>query len=146
MEKEDPAGLIVTALTAQVESSEAAPVLHVHVGLGLAQAAHRPAEPLPGGLVEGRVAVELVLVVQTGALLHQHLRHLQVASSCRSLEGRVPRLGIVQSATNNKQTNLQSPARWHRNPGLATPPLSPAVRRWQPRGELSLPPEKKNSN
>ena len=101
MEEEDPAGLIVAALTAQVESCEAAPVLHVHVGLGLTQAAHGATEPLPGGLVEGRVAVELVLVVQTGALLHQHLRHLQVASSCSSLEGRVPGLGIVQSATNN---------------------------------------------
>ena len=103
VEQEDPTGLVVAALTTQVESCEAAPVLHVDVGLGLAEAAHRPAEPLPGGLVEGRVAVELVLVVQTGALLHQHLRHLQVASSCSSLEGRVPGLGIVQSATNNKQ-------------------------------------------
>ena len=92
MEKEDPAGLIVTALTAQVESCEAAPVLHVHVGLGLAEAAHCPAEPLPGGLVEGRVAVQLVLVVQAGSLLHQHLHHGQVAASCCSLEGRVTSL------------------------------------------------------
>ena len=85
VEKEDPTGLIVAALTTQVESSEAAPVLHVHVGLGLAQAAHCPTEPLPGGLVEGRVAVELVLVVQAGPLLHQHLHHGQVAASCCSL-------------------------------------------------------------
>ena len=86
VEKENPTGLIVATLTAQVESCEAAPVLHVHVGLGLAQAAHCPAEPLPGGLVEGRVAMELILVVQTGALLDQDLHHGQVTSSCCSLE------------------------------------------------------------
>ena len=63
MEEEDPTGLIVAALTAQVKSCEAAPVLHVHVGLGPAQRAHSPAEPLPGGLVQRRVAVQLVLVV-----------------------------------------------------------------------------------
>ena len=96
MEEEDPAGLIVAALTAQVESCEAAPVLHVHVGLGLAEAVHCPAEPLPGGLVEGRVAVQLVLVVQAGALLHQHLHHGQVPASCRSLQGCVASLGRFQ--------------------------------------------------
>ena len=85
MEEEDPTGLIVAALTAQVESCEAAPVLHVHIGLGLAEAAHGATESLPGGLVEGRVAVQLVLVVQAGSLLHQHLHHGQVAASCRSL-------------------------------------------------------------
>ena len=85
VEKENPTGLIVATLTAQVESCEAAPVLHVHVGLGLAQAAHCPAEPLPGGLVEGRVAMELILVVQTGALLDQDLHHGQVTASCCSL-------------------------------------------------------------
>ena len=106
VEKENPTGLIVATLTAQVESCEAAPVLHVHVGLGLAQAAHCPAEPLPGGLVEGRVAVELVLVVQAGALLHQNLRHLEVASSCSSLQGRVPGLGIFQSETNNNKQQI----------------------------------------
>ena len=57
MEKEGPTGLIVATLTAQVESCEPAPVLHVHVSLGLTQAAHGPTEPLPGGLVEGGVAV-----------------------------------------------------------------------------------------
>ena len=62
VEKENPTGLIVATLTAQVESCEAAPVLHVHVGLGPAQRAHSPAEPLPGGLVQRRVAVQLVLV------------------------------------------------------------------------------------
>ena len=86
MEEEDPAGLIVAALTTQVESCEAAPVLHVDIGLGLAQTAHCSAEPLPGGLVEGRVAMELILVVQTGALLDQDLHHGQVTSSCCSLE------------------------------------------------------------
>ena len=85
VEKENPTGLIVATLTAEVESCEAAPVLHVHVGLGLAEAAHAPTEPLPGRLVEGRVAVQLVLVVQAGALLHQHLHHGQGPAPCRSL-------------------------------------------------------------
>ena len=41
----------MTVLAAEVEGGEAAPVLHVHVGLGAAQGAHRSTEPLPGGLV-----------------------------------------------------------------------------------------------
>ena len=51
MEEESPAGLIVTALTAEMEGSEASSVLHVDIGLGLAEAAHRLSEALPGGLV-----------------------------------------------------------------------------------------------
>ena len=101
VEEEDPTGLVVAALTTQVESCEAAPVLHVDIGLGLAQTAHCSAEPLPGGLVEGRVAVQLVLVVQAGALLDQHLHHLEVAAACRSLQGRVTSLQH-QSVSNFK--------------------------------------------
>ena len=41
----------MTVLAAEVKGSEAAPVLHVDVGLGAAQGAHRPTKPLPGGLV-----------------------------------------------------------------------------------------------
>ena len=51
MEQQYPAGLVVAVLAAEVERGEAAPVLHVDVGLGPAQGAHRPTEPLPGGLV-----------------------------------------------------------------------------------------------
>ena len=57
MQQQNPAGLIVTILTTEMEGGESAPVLHVHVRLGPAQGGHGLAEPLPGGLVQGRVAV-----------------------------------------------------------------------------------------
>ena len=75
----------MAGLAAEVEGSEASSVLHVDVGLGLAQAAHRLTEALPGGLVQRRVAVQLVLVVEAGSLLHQNLHDLQVTSSRGSL-------------------------------------------------------------
>ena len=62
VQQQHPGGLVVPVLAAEVERGEAAPVLHVHVGLGPAQRAHSPAEPFPGGLVQRRVAVQLVLV------------------------------------------------------------------------------------
>ena len=79
----------MSALAAQVEGSEAASVLHVDVGLRLAEAANGPTEALPGGLVQSCVTVQLVLVVQTGSLLHQNLHHGQVTSSGRPLQCRV---------------------------------------------------------
>ena len=77
-QQEDPAGFVVAVLAAEVEGSEAAPVLDVGVGLGLAEDAHALAEPLPGGLVEGRVAVDLVLVVHAHPVVQQGLDHLQM--------------------------------------------------------------------
>ena len=71
MQQQHSAGLIVTILTTEVEGGEPASVLHVHVRLGPAQGGDRLAEPLPGGLVQGRVAVQLVLVVEAGALAQQ---------------------------------------------------------------------------
>ena len=52
-----PAGFVVAVLAAEVEWGESAPVLDVGVGLGLAEVVHRLAEPLPGRLVQRRVAV-----------------------------------------------------------------------------------------
>ena len=57
VQEQDPTGLVVAALTAQVESGEAAPVLHVDVGLVLAERGHRLAVALPGRLVQSGVAV-----------------------------------------------------------------------------------------
>ena len=47
----------MAVLAAEVEWGEAAPVLDVGVGLGLAEVVHRLAEALPGRLVQRRVAV-----------------------------------------------------------------------------------------
>ena len=71
MQQQNSAGLIVTILTTEVKGGEPTPVLHVHVRLGPAQGGHGLAEPLPGGLVQGRVAVQLVLVVEAGSLSQQ---------------------------------------------------------------------------
>ena len=49
-EEENPGGLVVAGLAAEVEDSEGF-ILRVYVGLGLAEAAHRLSEALPGGLV-----------------------------------------------------------------------------------------------
>ena len=56
MQQQHSTGLIVPILAAQMERGEAAPVLHVDVGLGPAQGAHCPTEPLPGSLVQRSVA------------------------------------------------------------------------------------------
>ena len=143
MEEESPAGLIVTALTAEMEGSEASSVLHVDIGLGLAEAPHRPTEPLPGGLVQGSVAVQLVLVVEAGALLDQHLHDLQVTPGRGSLEGRVSSLKrrvITKSSSSTKSRYLQSPGRWRHILCPARPPQWPAGPRWQTRAEPSRPP------
>ena len=71
MQQQHSAGLIVTILTTEVEGGEPASVLHIHVRLRPAQGGDGLAEPLPGGLVQGRVAVQLVLVVEAGALSQQ---------------------------------------------------------------------------
>ena len=47
----------MAVLAAEVERGEAAPVLHVDVGLVLAERGHRLAVALPGRLVQSRVAV-----------------------------------------------------------------------------------------
>ena len=86
MEQQDSAGLIVTILTTEVEGGEPASVLHVHVRLGPAQGGHGLAEPLPGGLVQGRVAVQLVLVIQTGALTQENSHNTQVSPCSCSLQ------------------------------------------------------------
>ena len=66
-QKENPAGFVVTVLAAEVQRSEASPVFDVSVGLGLAKDPNALAEPFPRGLVEGGVAVDLVLDYQTQA-------------------------------------------------------------------------------
>ena len=55
--EEDPAGLVVTVLTAEVQGREPTPVPQVEVGLVLAQKLDSLAEASPGALVQGRVAV-----------------------------------------------------------------------------------------
>ena len=56
-EQQDPAGLVVPVLAAEVEGREPAPVLDVEVGLGPAEGVDGLAVALPGRLVEGSVAV-----------------------------------------------------------------------------------------
>ena len=50
-EQQDPAGLVVAVLAAQVERREPAPVLDVEICLGFAENCHRLTEAFPGGLV-----------------------------------------------------------------------------------------------
>ena len=56
-EEDDPTGLVVPVLAAEVEGGKAAPVLDVEVGPVPAEQPHRLAKPLPGRLVQGRVPV-----------------------------------------------------------------------------------------
>ena len=86
MQEEDPGGLIVTILTAEVEWSEASSVLHVHIRLRPAQHGHRLTEAFPARLVESSVAVQLVLVIQTGALTQENSHNTQVSSCSCSLQ------------------------------------------------------------
>jgi hypothetical protein len=51
------AGLVVPVLAGEVEGGEPAPVLDVHVAPLPAEQVHRPAEPLPGRLMQGCVPV-----------------------------------------------------------------------------------------
>ena len=51
VQQQQPAGLVVAVLAAQVERREPAPVLDVEICLGFAENCHRLTEAFPGGLV-----------------------------------------------------------------------------------------------
>ena len=55
--QDDPTGLVVAVLAAEMEGRESTAIPEIKVGAVLAQRLHRPAEPLPRRLVQGRVPV-----------------------------------------------------------------------------------------
>ena len=63
--EEDPAGLVVTVLAGHVQRTEPGPVLHVDVGPAGAEESQALTEPVLGRQVEGRVPLQLVLVVHS---------------------------------------------------------------------------------
>ena len=77
-QKENPARLVVSVLAAEVKGCEPAPVLDVGVGLGPAENTDTLTEALPCRFVEGRVPVDLVLMVHAHPVVQKGLDHFQV--------------------------------------------------------------------
>ena len=86
VEEEDPTGLVVAALTTQVESCEAAPVLHVDIGLVGAEERQALTEPVLGRQVEGSHTINLVLVVHGSSGIEQEADNVEMTPSRGQLQ------------------------------------------------------------
>ena len=93
--EKDPAGLVVAVLAGHVESTEPGPVLHVDVGPVGAEESQALAEPVLGRQVEGRVPLQLVLMVHSCPSTQQQRHQAKVASASSNLQAASANLNIV---------------------------------------------------